>query len=86
MTFVRTDSFRRDFPVLPRDVQEKTAKALRLFAENPRHPSLRIKKMLPKARGIFEARVTRSYRMTFQVEHDTIILRRIGTHEVLRTP
>ena len=46
----------------------------------------RLQKMQPISRGIFEARVTRAYRMTFQVEGADLILRRVGTHDILRTP
>jgi mRNA-degrading endonuclease YafQ of YafQ-DinJ toxin-antitoxin module len=34
--------------------------------------------------GIWEARVSISYRLTFQIIEDTVFLRRIGTHEILR--
>jgi len=37
--------------------------------------------------GIWEARVSRSLRMTFQVEGDTAVLRNIGRHdETLENP
>ena len=38
------------------------------------------------APGIWEMRVTDNYRVTFQVIQDGMILRRIGTHNVLRRP
>ncbi len=47
--------------------------------------SLKIKKM-QDPRGIWEGRITKGYRFTFQMEEDTCILRRLGTHDVLRTP
>lgn len=34
--------------------------------------------------GIWEASVTLSYRFTFNWESDLIILRRIGTHDILQ--
>ena len=55
------------------------------FLENPRHPSLHVKKM-NDPRDIWEGRITRGYRFTFQIAGDTYILRRIGTHDILRTP
>jgi mRNA-degrading endonuclease YafQ of YafQ-DinJ toxin-antitoxin module len=33
---------------------------------------------------VWEASVTMSYRMTFQRAGDTFILRRVGTHDVLK--
>ena len=41
----RTESFKKDFRQLPKPVQEKFEKKFRLFTENIRHPSLRVKKM-----------------------------------------
>jgi mRNA-degrading endonuclease YafQ of YafQ-DinJ toxin-antitoxin module len=34
--------------------------------------------------GIWEARVSISQRITFELAGDTLILRRIGTHDILR--
>ena len=86
MTFLRTESFRRDFQALSPEIQEQVEKALRRMGTDLRHRSLRVKKMQPKARGIFEARVTRSFRMTFTLEGDVVLLRRVGTHDILKTP
>jgi hypothetical protein len=33
-----------------------------------------------------EGRVTQNYRFTFQMDMELIILRRIGTHNILMTP
>jgi len=35
---------------------------------------------------IWECRVSGGYRFTFQVEGDTLVLRRVGPHDVLNTP
>jgi mRNA-degrading endonuclease YafQ of YafQ-DinJ toxin-antitoxin module len=45
-----------------------------------------MKKMQPKQRGIWEARVTQGYRLTFRVDGELITMRRVGTHDLLRTP
>jgi mRNA-degrading endonuclease YafQ of YafQ-DinJ toxin-antitoxin module len=34
--------------------------------------------------NIWEARVTLSYRITYEVSGETLVLRRIGTHDILR--
>jgi len=75
--------FQKDYKRLPRHIQKETDNALRLLADNPRHPSLRIKKM-QGTKGIWEESVTMSYRFTFHMESDTLVLRRIGTHDILR--
>jgi len=38
------------------------------------------------AKDIWEMRVTANYRITFQTTGDTAILRRVGSHDVLRRP
>jgi len=78
-----TPLFRRDFERLPLDVQSRAEKAIRLLKENPRHPSLRSKKM-QKVENIWEASVTMSHRITYEVTGETLILRRIGPHDILR--
>jgi len=37
-------------------------------------------------RDIWELRVTDNYRVTFQFVQEGVLLRRIGTHNVLRQP
>ena len=85
MRIERTEQFKRDFISLPESLKRRTEKQLRLLMENPRHPSLRIRKM-EDPRNIWEGRVTKGYRFTFQVQGDTCLLRRIGTHGILKTP
>lgn len=61
----------------------RAEKAIRFLQTNPRHPSLQAKKM-QGTEGIWEARVSIFHRITFELAGDTIILRRIGAHDVLR--
>jgi hypothetical protein len=37
-------------------------------------------------REIWEGRITQGYRFTFQIVGDIYLLRRIGTHDILRRP
>jgi mRNA-degrading endonuclease YafQ of YafQ-DinJ toxin-antitoxin module len=61
---------------------EQLEKFLRLITDNPRHPSLRIKK-LQGTEDIFEASVNMAVRVTFQyVKPDIIYLRNIGEHDI----
>lgn len=85
MQCLRTERFKKDFQQLPSAVQARAAKALELFAVNPRHPSLQAKKM-EGAAGIWELRVSDNDRVTFQRFQGGILLRRIGTHNILRQP
>ncbi len=85
MQFFRTERFKKDFERLPRDIQVKLPPVLERFLANSRHPSLHVKKM-EGVRDIWELRVTDNYRITFQFVREGVLLRRIGTHNVLRQP
>ena len=70
-----TDWFRKSALELDPETREKLMKQIGLLASDPRHPSLRVKKI--KGTGsIFEARVDRDIRFTFEFgERREIILR-----------
>jgi mRNA-degrading endonuclease RelE of RelBE toxin-antitoxin system len=80
-----TESIIRDYQALPDRLQKTVDGKLRLFLSNQRHPSPNIKKM-QDPRDIWEGRITKGYRFTFQMEGENCILRRLGTHDILRTP
>ena len=84
MRLIRTNQFKREFKKLPQHVREQTLKKLKLLASNPRHPSLRIKKIRGTVKGykdVFEGSITRNYRFLFRVEGDSYILLTCGTHD-----
>jgi mRNA interferase RelE/StbE len=76
-----TERFRKSALELEPDARKKLKQQLELLAGDPRHPSLRVKKI--KGTGsIFEARVDRDVRFTFEYggKHG-IILRVVGPHD-----
>jgi mRNA-degrading endonuclease RelE of RelBE toxin-antitoxin system len=85
MKLLFTKTFIRDYRKLPQDIQQLADKQLGLLLSDPRHPSLNLKKM-KDPRDIWEGRITVSYRFTFNVAEETYILRKVGTHDVLRNP
>ena len=91
MIFRRTERFRKAFRSLPANIQSKTLKALALFGQNQRHPSLQIKKMQGRD-GIWEARIDDKYRFTFHYEKGgqeeiLCVLRNVDNHdECLKNP
>ena len=85
MQLLRTERFKKDFRHLPRDIQDRLPAVLERFLSNPRHPALRVKKM-EGVRDIWELRVSENYRITFQFVQEGVLLRRIGTHNILRQP
>jgi mRNA-degrading endonuclease RelE of RelBE toxin-antitoxin system len=81
----RTKRFVKDYAALPEELKKRTEKAVSALLDNPGHPSLMVKKM-ESCHGVWELRVSENYRLTFQLSGDTYILRRVGTHDVLRKP
>ena len=85
MKLLLTKTFIRDYRKLPQRIQKTADKQLELLLTNRNHPSLNIKKM-QDPRNIWEGRVTESYRFTFQIKEETYIMRKIGTHDILKKP
>ena len=85
MELIRTSSFKKDLKRLPGEVLDRVAKSLELFVANSNHPSLHVKKMEGYP-DIWELRVSENYRVTFQFVREGVLLRRVGTHNMLRHP
>lgn len=86
MKIIHTKTSRKDFQKLSSEIQKIAEKQFSLFLTNPRHPSLRIKRV-QKTKDIWEGSITKNIRFTFQIIKDSYVLRRIGKHnEVLRKP
>jgi len=80
------DTFHKDYRKLPATLQHAADAKIRMLADNPRHPSLRVKKM-EGHKNTWEASITMKYRITFEIEEDAFLLRRIGEHDkVLKNP
>jgi len=76
-----TERFRKSALELDPETRDKLKKQIALLATDPRHPSLRVKKI--KGTGsIFEARVDRDIRLTFEFggRHE-IALRVVGPYD-----
>ncbi len=82
MKYARTERFKKAAAKLPRETQAKAAKAFKLFKDNPRHPSLGVKRVqgMPE---VWEGRIDLNYRFTFHYEGDVCVFRNIGPHEIV---
>lgn len=80
-----TKSFEADYRKLPHKIQGWLDKQLLRLLENPRHPSLRTKKMEGYP-GMWEGHITKQWRFTFTIYEDAYFMRRVGTHDVLLKP
>lgn len=86
MKFILTKRFASAYRALPDDLKRKIDKALRLLIENPKHPSLHLKKMRG-APGIWEMRIDKGCRLTLEIHPDAFLLRNVGKHdEALGSP
>lgn len=75
-----TPQFKKQYDKLPRQTQVKTQRILDYLKINLRHPSIKVKKKQGKG-DIWEGRIDRFYRFTFEIEGNLIILRTIGPHD-----
>lgn len=86
MELLFTKFFDRDYKDLPRAVQGRCDKQLIALLKDPHHPSLRTSK-IQGLKDIWEGRISKGYRFTFQIIGDIYFLRRVGRHDdVLRRP
>ena len=85
MRLLFTKNFVRNYRKLPQEIQKAVDKQLELLLANTQHTSLAIKKMNDR-RNIWEARVTLTHRLTFQIEGDIYILRKVSSHDILKKP
>lgn len=82
MNLVYTPRFAEAATRLSKEARAKLPKALRLLAEDYRHPGLQAKKIQGLCeREVFEARLDQKIRFTFQVQGDVLILRNIDDHD-----
>ncbi len=86
MEVLFTEQFEQAYEKLTKAEKRSVRKALTLLGDNPKHPSLRVKKMEGR-KNIWEARPPKSLRMTFEMAGETIFMRNVGEHNrVLKRP
>jgi len=82
---VFTRRFDRLFRRLPKAIRDTTYEKLALYTDNPGQPSLRVKRIKGTSR-VWEMSITMNYRLTFELRSEQVVLRAIGTHDMLRRP
>ena len=75
-----TSRFRDAYADLPERIKRRARKAYELFEQNPRHPSLRFKKV-HGSRPIYSVRITKDYRAVGIQKDESVIWFWIGSHE-----
>lgn len=80
-----SERFSKSFLALTQAEQTQVRSALKLFLTDPRHPSLRVRKL--NGQSIWYLRASRELRITLQPSECDWILRNVGHHDpVLRNP
>lgn len=85
MKLRRLETFLRLYARLPINVRKKVDRRLGYLAQDIRHPGVNAKKMTSVG-DIWEGRVNGGYRFTFHIDGDTIVLRKVGLHDILKHP
>jgi len=83
--FFYSNHFKKSYKKLAAEDQDRVKKALLLLAQEPFHPSLRVKKMEGTG-NVWEASASMSIRITFEMESDLLVLRKVGRHDILGNP
>jgi hypothetical protein len=65
-----TDTALKSYLAAPLAIQKAFDKQTALLVQNPRHPSLRAKK-IDETNDVWQGRVNRSWRFLFKIEGDT---------------
>ena len=83
LEFKTTSSYDKACAALPLTIRRRALEKLALYENDPRHPSLKVKK-LEGLKDIWEMSATKRYRITLQRDGEIVLLRNIGTHDILR--
>ena len=82
--FTFTDRFKKSFKSFTDTEKKQISNKLKLLADNPSHPSLRVKRIQGTS-DLFECSVNMNIRIIWYYEGDTIIiLVDIGHHDILK--
>lgn len=84
----RKSRFDRDYGKLTAELRERTAEKLRDLLRNPRPAGLAFEKLKGYRRhDLYSIHVTGNYKISFELEGSTAILRRVAPHdEIDRAP
>lgn len=81
MIVIYSDNFKSNVEKLSIQEKRQLKKKLEIMIDNPRHPSLRTKKLKGRNNNIFEASINMNIRMTWEYIENGILLRNIGEHD-----
>ncbi len=74
MRTLPTHRFDRSYAAAPAAVRKAADKQLRLLVHNLQHPSLHAKRFPERGPDVWQARITKAWRLYFTIEGDTYVL------------
>lgn len=85
MNILRSEKFKKEYKKLLPKTQLAFKKKVLLLESNQKHPSLRIKR-IQGTKDLWELSINMKFRVTFEYFEGDILFRRIGDHEILKSP
>ena len=82
MIFEWTPQAKKDYKSRQKNISKKADKAFKLFEKDAYHPSLHVEK-IDLNREIWSARIDLNYRFTFQWIQGGILVRAMGSHQII---
>lgn len=79
--FQWTPLFARSYKKLDADIKEQVNEALRELAAGALSSGRKEKLRKPKKKGIWQIRINRDHRLTYQKDGNLIILANVGSHD-----
>jgi mRNA-degrading endonuclease RelE of RelBE toxin-antitoxin system len=80
-----TSTFIKNYKKLDLILKNQVKDTLILFQKNPLHPSLGNNKISGQ-KNIYEIRISRNFRITYSKYGNTVILRKVGKHDIISNP
>lgn len=83
-TWSPLETFETDYKKLPENIQTEVQDSLKKLLENPNSTKLRLKPVTgSKKPKVYAIHITanHSYKLTFEMDGTTAVLRRVGTHK-----
>lgn len=76
--------FRKSFLRLPKDIREKAKERVKIFRENPFHPSLDTHKLHGKLERQWSFSIKGQYRILFIFDNTEVTFLDIGPHDIYK--
>ena len=80
-----TNTFIKHYKKLDPILKNQVKEALIILQDNPLHPSLGNKKITGH-KNVYEIRISRNFRITYSKYGNTLMLRKVGKHDIISNP